>query len=180
LNHNLLQDLHKTASFCHLPDCISSMEGKGKQQHEQQFKSIYLGKGRDLQEHPGNIYFRSFVEAFTEQYEIATKNEKRHVVTGVMRLLELDGFRFFKLVEKGVGDINKDSWKPATEGEIYAKVGHVFRSCRRYQFKFLPGGQARKAAARAVELKQSIRDILQARSKGMGRSSALEMGKETS
>jgi hypothetical protein len=139
------------------------MEGMGQQRH--QLKSIYLGKGRDLQEHPGNIYFRSFVEAFAEQYELATKNDKRHVVTGVMRLLEMDGFRFFKLAEKedGEGGSGKSHWKPATEDEIYSKVGHVFRSCRRARFKFLPGGKADEATARAMELKQSIRDVLQTR-----------------
>jgi hypothetical protein len=134
-------------------------------------KSIYLGKGRDLQEHPGNIYFRSFVEAFTEQYEAANKASKRHVITGVMKLLEMDGYRFYKVAREEenekMDDVSSDdeSWIPAGMEEIYSKVGHVFRSCRKGRFKFKKGGRADDATTRAMEHLEAIKKAFEARSK---------------
>lgn len=140
-----------------------------EQQGQQELKFIYLGKGRDLQEQPGNVYFRSFVEAFSEQYEAASKAVKRHVVTGVMRLLEMDGFQFFKVAgggEEGTITCKNQKWKPASDKEIFLKIGHVFRSCRRSRFKFTPGGIADEATERAREHKKAIHEALEVRSRG--------------
>ncbi|KAG7345231.1 hypothetical protein IV203_032762 [Nitzschia inconspicua] len=133
----------------------------------EKIKTIYLGKGRDLQEHSGNIYFRSFVEAFTEQYEIASKRDKKHVITGVIRLLEIDGYRFLKYTKDGEGGTPKimddGSWIYAGEDEIYSKVGHVFRSCRKSRLK--PGGRSDEATERARMHKTAIFEALQLREK---------------
>jgi hypothetical protein len=134
-------------------------------------KTVYLGKGRDLQDHSGNVYFRYFVDAFREQYEVAKRDNKRHVITGVIRLLMMDGYTFVKYADKRIekgGKVNligdDDAWEPADEDEIYAKVGHVFRSCRHTPFKYAPGKESTDATERASEHKNAIRAALLKRS----------------
>ncbi|KAG7369960.1 hypothetical protein IV203_027706 [Nitzschia inconspicua] len=59
--------------------------------------------------------------------------------------------------------MDDDSWIYAGEDEIYSKVGHVFRSCRKSRLK--PGGRSDEATERARKHKTAIFEALQLREK---------------
>jgi hypothetical protein len=131
-------------------------------------KCVFLGRGRDVQDCPGNEYFRHFVSSFREQYEGNSRNEKKHAINGVIRLLETDGYHFFKY--KGNQTASRslktmqdkedkwhetllEDWETAPMEEVYGKVAHAFRYATGFEKL---SKEAELAERRAAELQRAI------------------------
>ena len=138
----------------------SDMEDSTEEKMEFE-KCIFLGRGSGVQRCPGNAYFRNFVYCFRERYESNPKKLKKHVITGVIRLLEMDGYRFLKykggsLPKKNVKtrvwiEESMEDWEDADEGDKYSKVAHSFRTGSREK-----SDQTEKAQERATEHQTDI------------------------
>jgi hypothetical protein len=84
---------------------------------------VLLGRGRNLQNHPGNKRFRSLIDRHLDRYEVADKQDKTILAYTIIRIVqEMDG-RFLKDVD-GAGYVEVDNAVAQT------KVAHCFRSQR--------------------------------------------------
>mmetsp|Transcript_40308 Transcript_40308/g.97339 ORF Transcript_40308/g.97339 Transcript_40308/m.97339 type:complete len:520 (+) Transcript_40308:97-1656(+) len=87
-------------------------------------KDVLLGRGRDIQNHVGNIRFREFLTAHQDQYDDAPRNQRRQIAANLYNVLKADGIRFWHKSPA-------DEWEEigALEGE--KKIGQLFRTRRK-------------------------------------------------
>ncbi|KAL3932678.1 MAG: hypothetical protein SGBAC_010738 [Bacillariaceae sp.] len=87
-------------------------------------KDVLLGRGRDIQNHIGNIHFREFLTAHQDDYDEAPRNQRRQIATSLYNVLKSDGIRFWHKSSAG-------EWEEigALEGE--KKIGQLFRTRRK-------------------------------------------------
>ena len=88
---------------------------------------ILLGRGKNVQYHPGNINFRNWLEDFRDAYDDTPRHKKALIATGIIQKLSSDGIRFLKQGE------DRKSWVVADSKEAEEKIKQLFRSRRKKQ-----------------------------------------------
>lgn len=84
---------------------------------------VLFGRGRNLQNHPGNKRFRSLIDRYLDRYEAADKQDKTILAYTIIRIVQEMNGRFLKDVD-GAGYVEVDNVV------AQAKVAHSFRSQR--------------------------------------------------
>jgi hypothetical protein len=82
---------------------------------------VLLGRGKPIQERPGNVRFRDMVDKHLDKYEYGEKGAKLKVVAHIIHIVNADGGRFLKELEDG-------GWIEVDAATARAKVSHTFRS----------------------------------------------------
>ena len=80
------------------------------------------GRGKPIQEHPGNLRYHQILESCRDRYDAAKKFEKMEISDMVVQLVKQNSGRFLK--QDGAG------WLVATIEEAREKVSHAFRTRR--------------------------------------------------
>mmetsp|Transcript_4017 Transcript_4017/g.9277 ORF Transcript_4017/g.9277 Transcript_4017/m.9277 type:complete len:495 (-) Transcript_4017:264-1748(-) len=62
-------------------------------------QDVMLGKGKSYQNHPGNIYFRTFLEKYLDDYDKSPRNKRPQVCTKLAHMLKSKGMRFIEQQE---------------------------------------------------------------------------------
>jgi hypothetical protein len=84
---------------------------------------ILSGRGKPIQQRPGNIRFREMIDTHKGKYEPGEKGAKTTAIAFIMHLVEEEGGRFIKELEGG-------GWVEVDEATARAKVDNAFRTCR--------------------------------------------------
>jgi len=88
-------------------------------------QDVVLGRGKRVQNHPGNMNFRSFLENYSDEYNKAARNQRRQFCTDLIQILRSEGVRFLKQSsEPGV-------WMECDSAQVEKKVGQFFRELRK-------------------------------------------------
>jgi hypothetical protein len=88
---------------------------------------VLFGRGKSIQDHPGNIAFVSLIESLYPQYDILeTKQDKTEFSERVVQRFKALGGRFLKPHWK-----NPSFWQATDNAAARIKVSHAFRSRRR-------------------------------------------------
>jgi hypothetical protein len=85
---------------------------------------ILLGRGKPIQQRPGNVRFRDMLDQHVDKYNKSEKGAKVAVTASIVHLLKEDGGRFLKPLEYG-------GWVEVDEAAARAKVSHAFRTRRK-------------------------------------------------
>ncbi|CAJ1967218.1 unnamed protein product [Cylindrotheca closterium] len=88
------------------------------------FGDIFLGRGRVLQNVPGNIHFRKLATEYKDEYEKAPPRRRKEIVSEVGRVLSTDGRRFLKQTNTG-------AWVKSSDKEAKTKIAQFFRDFRK-------------------------------------------------
>ena len=92
---------------------------------------VLLGRGRPLQEHPGNQRFRTLVDSYVEQYESSKKRkEKTELTELVLETIQREGGRFVQMEEGSNGSKSSGLWYEVSDAVARDKVSHAFRTQR--------------------------------------------------
>ena len=89
---------------------------------------VLFGRGRPIQENPGNVRLQMVIEVHKARYQQAEREDKARIaalVTNAIRMCGIQPGRFLK--RKIEGDDNSP-WIEASEDEINTKVRHGLRS----------------------------------------------------
>ena len=90
---------------------------------------ILLGRGKPIQQRPGNIRFREMIdnhiigEKHDQDGNTSSKFAKKHPTIYIIHLVKGEGGRFLKKLEDG-------GWVEVDEATARAKVSHAFRTRR--------------------------------------------------
>jgi hypothetical protein len=85
---------------------------------------ILLGRGKPIQQRPGNVRYREMVEKHLNKYDEGDKGVKYAVTAYIVHLLNEEGGRFLKGLEDG-------GWVEVDEATARSKVSHTFRTQRK-------------------------------------------------
>ena len=83
---------------------------------------VLLGRGKRVQESPGNFRFRYLLETHRDQYERVSKFEKTVVAESILRLIKDSSGRFLKQGDCG--------WTQVEDEMARKKISHAFRNLR--------------------------------------------------
>jgi hypothetical protein len=83
---------------------------------------VLLGRGKRVQESPGNFRFRYLLDNNRDQYERVSKFEKTMVTESILRLIKDFGGRFLKQGDCG--------WTQVEDEMARKKISHAFRNLR--------------------------------------------------
>jgi cystathionine beta-lyase family protein involved in aluminum resistance len=83
---------------------------------------VLFGRGKAIQNHVGNIKFRSLVEDCKEMYDKATRDEKCQITQEIVQVVQQATGRFLK--DDGTG------WVEVGRDVARLKVSHTFRGLR--------------------------------------------------
>jgi hypothetical protein len=84
---------------------------------------ILLGRGKPIQQRPGNIRYREMIDKHMDKYEEG--NSAKYAITAyIVHLLKEEGGRFLKEVEDG-------GWVEVDEATARLKISHAFRTRRK-------------------------------------------------
>lgn len=87
---------------------------------------VLFGKGKSLQDNPGNIRYRVIIADFLEAYDKGDRSGKIQVVWKVLEAVRSNGGLFLESPSKGA-----DYWTPVmTFSIVREKIAHSFRSAR--------------------------------------------------
>ena len=86
---------------------------------------VLLGRGKVIQEHPGNLRYRHLIESNRDRYENSSKFEKTAVAEVIVRLIKEANGRFLKQGEDCTG------WVEVDDSISRDKVAHAFRNRRK-------------------------------------------------
>ena len=86
--------------------------------------NILLGRGKPIQDRPGNVRFREMIDKNIDKYDKGEHGAKVLVSAYIVRILKEEGVRFLKELKDG-------GWAEVDEATALAKVGHAFRTQRR-------------------------------------------------
>ena len=90
--------------------------------HDPSPNDIFLGRGKPIQDRPGNVRFRELLEEHVDKYD---KDGTKVIVSAfIVGILKKEGGRFLKELEDG-------GWVEVDEATARAKVSHAFRTRRR-------------------------------------------------
>ena len=90
---------------------------------------ILLGRGKSIQNHPGNIRYRTIIETNLDRFESATqRGAKAELVKDVLQQIYSSGANFWRL-EGSLQSRNK-RWTPVDEKTACDKVSHSFRNAK--------------------------------------------------
>jgi hypothetical protein len=82
---------------------------------------VLLGRGKPIQERPGNVRFREMLDKHIEKYDSGEKGVSAKVSACIVLLVKEEGGRFLKELEDG-------GWFEVDEATARAKVSHAFRT----------------------------------------------------
>ncbi|CAJ1937748.1 unnamed protein product [Cylindrotheca closterium] len=85
---------------------------------------VVLGRGRDIQNHEGNIRFRKLLVEYHDEYDVAPRFKRRKIVTDLRELLNSRGIRF--LQQRG-----SNEWEEVDTKAAELKIAQLFRSIRK-------------------------------------------------
>ncbi|KAL3938466.1 MAG: hypothetical protein SGBAC_006622 [Bacillariaceae sp.] len=88
-------------------------------------RDIMLGRGRHIQNHPGNIHFREMLEAYRDLYDQTPRNQRRSVSAEVARRLKGRGIRFLEQTKDNGG------WMESSFEKCESTIRQLFRSRRK-------------------------------------------------
>ena len=100
---------------------------KGKRVRVPESFDVLLGRGKPLQDNPGNVRYRHFIEESNERYTKASRHLKTAISERLLATVKAQGGRFLKQDENG--------WTEADHKEARAKISHSFRSLRSIRSK---------------------------------------------
>jgi hypothetical protein len=83
---------------------------------------VLMGRGKAIEESPGNIRIRHLIEVNGPRYEDASRFEKTVVSKAIMAMIRDTGGRFLKQVEAG--------WMEVADDTARDKISHSFRNQR--------------------------------------------------
>jgi hypothetical protein len=89
-----------------------------------QMNDVLFGRGKPIQERPGNVRFREILELHRPQYDKGEKFEKTAITTNIVRIVKGEGGRFLKQNDNGRG------WLEVDDASARMKVSHAFRTRR--------------------------------------------------
>jgi hypothetical protein len=84
---------------------------------------VLLGRGKPLQQRPGNVRFRELLDKHMDKYEQGAKGAKLKVSAYIVHLVKEEGGRILKELKDG-------GWVEIDEATARAKVSHAFRARR--------------------------------------------------
>jgi hypothetical protein len=84
---------------------------------------VLLGRGRPIQDRPGNIRFRDMLDKHLDKYEQDEKGVKAKVSAYIVHIVNEEGGRFLKELKDG-------GWVEIDEAAARKKVSHAFRARR--------------------------------------------------
>jgi hypothetical protein len=84
---------------------------------------VLLGRGKPIQERPGNVRFRDMLDRHIDNYAQGEKGAKAKMSAYIVRIVNEEGGRFLKQLEDG-------GWVEVDEATARAKVSHAFRTRR--------------------------------------------------
>jgi hypothetical protein len=84
---------------------------------------VLLGRGRPIQDRPGNIRFREMLEKHIDYYDRGGRGSKTAVSVFIVHLVHQEGGRFLRELEGG-------GWAEVDEAAALAKVNNAFRTRR--------------------------------------------------
>mmetsp|Transcript_15016 Transcript_15016/g.36677 ORF Transcript_15016/g.36677 Transcript_15016/m.36677 type:complete len:508 (+) Transcript_15016:127-1650(+) len=87
-------------------------------------QDVLLGRGWRVQNHEGNVRFRSFLEAYSDEYDTAARLRKRQIAGQLVNLLRGRGVRFLKQTDAS-------EWIESSFEDAEKKVGQLFRTLRK-------------------------------------------------
>lgn len=87
-------------------------------------QDVLFGRGKLLQQHPGNMRFREWLESYRDAYEATPKSKKRSLATSITLELVACGVRFLKQNEH-------KQWVRVESMEVEEKICQLFRSRRK-------------------------------------------------
>jgi hypothetical protein len=85
---------------------------------------ILLGRGKPIQQRPGNVRYREIVEKYMDRYEEGNRGAKYAVAAYIVHLLKEEGSRFLKELEDG-------GWVEVDEATARLKTSHAFCTRRK-------------------------------------------------
>lgn len=114
---------------------------------------ILLGRGKSLQQYPGNIRMREITERHKEHYHNLKREEKSILMETVYNELIEGGTRFLKKLE------NENVWVKVDGPIALQKVGHALR-CRKKEQRRLMAEEARLSSSNTEERSPAPRQAL--------------------
>jgi hypothetical protein len=85
---------------------------------------ILFGRGKPIQQRPGNVRFREMIDIHKDKYEEIEKGAKVAAIAFIVHLVKEEGRRFLKELENG------RSWVEVDEATARWKVNNAFRTRR--------------------------------------------------
>ena len=89
-------------------------------------EDVVFGKGRRIQELPGNVRYRQIIDSHLQRYNEASKFSKTEIAESIIRLIHESGGRFLKQATGA----NAAGWEEVDDLTIRKKVAHSFRARR--------------------------------------------------
>ncbi|CAJ1935472.1 unnamed protein product [Cylindrotheca closterium] len=86
---------------------------------------VLLGRGRSIQNHPGNIRFREIVDSYQDEYDRTPRNQRRNVSISVATRLKANGTRFLEQRKDSRG------WEESSFEKCELTIRQLFRSKRK-------------------------------------------------
>lgn len=115
-------------------------------------KDVLFGRGRPIQDHPGNKLFNSLVESMRSRYEsLEQRSDKTMLSQMIVAKVKNAGGRFLKQ------SLQKDDriiWEEADDMAAQAKVSHAFRSLK--QLQKTRGNQRKRQTSSPVQSDANI------------------------
>ena len=105
---------------------------------------VLLGRGKQCNEHKGNVKFRSLVDARQTEYENASVQEKKSIAAEIVAAIKKEHGRFLKK-EKG------DWWVVASDAEACNKANTLFRTERSVRMRAHRTGNAATSKRTKIE-----------------------------
>jgi hypothetical protein len=90
---------------------------------DSQPSDVLFGRGATLQRHPGNLYFRSLIDAQREMYDSAGRGTKSEIASKIIQLVKESFGRFLKQEPNGV-------WTEVEDDVARLKASAAFRTWR--------------------------------------------------
>jgi hypothetical protein len=87
-------------------------------------ETILFGRGRPVQNHPGNVHFRKMLEPYADQYDNARRSQRAAIAAAIVQKVLMSGSRFLKQAD------NMHRWVVVDEEEAIKKVCQCFRTLR--------------------------------------------------
>lgn len=88
---------------------------------EPNMNDVLLGRGRDIQNNPGNIYFREFLARYQDDYDRLARHKRGKLASDLLMALKARGIRFFQRSE------DSDEWQETELRVAEKKVGQLLR-----------------------------------------------------
>mmetsp|Transcript_16545 Transcript_16545/g.41479 ORF Transcript_16545/g.41479 Transcript_16545/m.41479 type:complete len:206 (+) Transcript_16545:450-1067(+) len=87
---------------------------------------IYMGRGRKLQQHPGNIWFRNFIAKRFDNYEKMGKTQKTELIRKVYADIIEHNRKFWGILKD-----KKKGWTVLDAKSALKKIAYTFRGKRK-------------------------------------------------